>query len=70
MRPRIPGPHAPTFRTYKRVQAQLFVAACNVLMQYLSISGRSEHTLFEKCSIHRSAVSTDYCVSLNAVPTE
>jgi hypothetical protein len=41
----------PTFRTHKRAQAQLLVAACNVLLQYLGICGLSERTL-------RSAPST------------
>src|SRR5215207_11039809 len=35
----------PTFRTYKRAQAQLLVAACNVVLQYLGICGLSERTL-------------------------
>jgi hypothetical protein len=44
-------PVFPTFRTHKRAQAQLFVAACNVSLQNLAVSGCSERTL-------RSASST------------
>jgi hypothetical protein len=39
------SPYLPTFRTYKRAQPELFVAACNRFCTFRVISGRSGRAL-------------------------